>query len=1061
MSAPLSQRFRHMGVSNKGGCLPGFTVLYTLERWWQGVQNGFITCQTLIKIMEVRPENGPQYTAQGSKISVDPAAVVRERGNRCGRATCNSAGSVSGRAGPAGYLATGRRPIDSRGKCKRIVYCISKTEEGFTTVRDKNQCFGDKSTTKCCKRRCATCNFINTDNEVRSASTGYWFKIQQNSNCESKNVVYLLSCKKCGLQYVGETKRSLWQRFGEHKNSVKNKKMNTLMVQHFNQVGHSVEDMTIMVLHQNDNGQGSGVKGGLIQCEDFYIRLLNTVYPYGLNDKVKGYGCATEISNPTVHKMQPYFCHKFKRKNRGHGARKRRRPQRNMQFIHELQETYKNRHNMDGIISVVNYLKTQNKKTLSHFFRIIGQVGSKLSGRLQLLLLGYMSGYYKKMSECKGIERKDKYRLIVEFPNKGVELIQLSNIFLDKKLNKIIPIDIGKTIKKVAVVYKYEQPISRKLINYSKTLRNMGIKDVQNILESECRCSQSPFLYKQVGHVITGNLDIVGNWELREIFKKGSKYRLPKVIDWVQVERVAATAIIKYGNHLHKKYNVGFAVIGEYIERFMQIVKSRIVKERNRSSNYQMVGHFLPKNELNRLQSQFIIVQADKAAGNYVFVCKKYYIESICQELGVSVCNGGIQIIGNETYKPVVKSMSVLVNEHQDLVIKYGWEASVNKERKLELPILFATPKLHKNPYGWRFIAGSRFSTIRPVNILLHKVLGHLKRHFERYLKVIEKNTGYKHYWSVNNSQQVVEELESIQKKGAISAIVTCDFSTLFTKLPHQVIINCLYQLVEMCFRNSGKRYIMVKNTFCCYTDEVDSGKDTVCLKKEEVFEIIEVILNETYVQFGGQLFKQICGVPIGGNSSSLIADLALSVMEYRYITECVKERKPVPRGVRYVDDLNVLNSKEFMETAKDIYSKELVLNRTNSNYLEAAFLDMEIMLSDSLQYRIYNKTDDFSFEVVRYGFKESNVHSSMGVGVFLSQLTRFIRITNSLRDFEGRVSEMYNTFISHGFSESQLQSKFLLFAKQNRVRMEWLGIGSNSEMVRLATRIFGRVRIF
>ncbi len=53
----------------------------------------------------------------------------------------------------------------------------------------------------------------------------------------------------------------------------------------------------------------------------------------------------------------------------------------------------------------------------------------------------------------------------------------------------------------------------------------------------------------------------------------------------------------------------------------------------------------------------------------------------------------------------------------------------------------------------------------------------------------------------------------------------------------------------------------MVKNTFCCYTDEVESGKDTVCLNKEEVFEIIEVILNE----FGGQLFKQICGVPIGG----------------------------------------------------------------------------------------------------------------------------------------------------------------------------------------------------
>ena len=31
-------------------------------------------------------------------------------------------------------------------------------------------------------------------------------------NCKSKNLIYLVDCKKCGKQYIGETKRHLHQR---------------------------------------------------------------------------------------------------------------------------------------------------------------------------------------------------------------------------------------------------------------------------------------------------------------------------------------------------------------------------------------------------------------------------------------------------------------------------------------------------------------------------------------------------------------------------------------------------------------------------------------------------------------------------------------------------------------------------------------------------------------------------------------------------------------------------------------------------------------------------------
>ena len=39
-------------------------------------------------------------------------------------------------------------------------------------------------------------------------------RIHDPLNCKSKNLGYLTECKKCGKQYIGETKRHLHQRFG-------------------------------------------------------------------------------------------------------------------------------------------------------------------------------------------------------------------------------------------------------------------------------------------------------------------------------------------------------------------------------------------------------------------------------------------------------------------------------------------------------------------------------------------------------------------------------------------------------------------------------------------------------------------------------------------------------------------------------------------------------------------------------------------------------------------------------------------------------------------------------
>ena len=68
----------------------------------------------------------------------------------------------------------------------------------------------------------------------------------------SENVIYLVQCNRCNLQYIGETKRQLKDRFNEYrravdKTSIKSKP--TIVSEHFlSHSNHSYTDMQLIPL---------------------------------------------------------------------------------------------------------------------------------------------------------------------------------------------------------------------------------------------------------------------------------------------------------------------------------------------------------------------------------------------------------------------------------------------------------------------------------------------------------------------------------------------------------------------------------------------------------------------------------------------------------------------------------------------------------------------------------------------------------------------------------------------------------------------------------------------
>ena len=86
------------------------------------------------------------------------------------------------------------------------------------------------------------------------------------------------------------------------------------------------------------------------------------------------------------------------------------------------------------------------------------------------------------------------------------------------------------------------------------------------------------------------------------------------------------------------------------------------------------------------------------------------------------------------------------------------------------------------------------------------------------------------------------------------------------------------------------------------------------------------------------------------------------------------------------------------------IYSTELQLNKANSSDTEALFLDLNLSITNGIaSSKIYDKRDDFYFEIVYFPFLDGGVPRSTSYGVYISLLTRFARVCSNVDDFNNR----------------------------------------------------------
>ena len=360
------------------------------------------------------------------------------------------------------------------------------------------------------------------------------------------------------------------------------------------------------------------------------------------------------------------------------------------------------------------------------------------------------------------------------------------------------------------------------------------------------------------------------------------------------------------------------------------------------------------KQGIQEFHRKYVLVPADKAANNVVFVCRLHYVNTLKQELD-----------GTRAYLETDTDEVSVVNAHlNDLPVKFS--VCVN-EGQDKLPTMHWLPKLHKRPYKARFIANSSSCTTTELSKLLTSCLTAIKSHVIRYCETVYETSNKNWFWSIKNSGEVLSKLKC--RRFRATSLSTYDFSTLYTTLPHNLIKEKLLDLIEWTFKRALKTmvhfiwHVMTERLFSLPLTKLSRYTLWSC---QNVCDALSYLLDNIYIRFETKLYRQIVGIPMGTNCAPLVADpFERDFMDSLNHDNQADVIEAFNSTSRYLDDLLNIDNPYFEGMVNQIYPPELQLNKANISDTEAPFLDLHLSVANGFDSsKIYDKRDDFDFDI-------------------------------------------------------------------------------------------------
>ena len=204
----------------------------------------------------------------------------------------------------------------------------------------------------------------------------------------------------------------------------------------------------------------------------------------------------------------------------------------------------------------------------------------------------------------------------------------------------------------------------------------------------------------------------------------------------------------------------------------------------------------------------------------------------------------------------------------------------------------------------------------------------------------------------------------------------------------------------------------------------------------QNVCDALTFLLYNIFIRFGTKLYRQVAGIPMGANCAPLVANLFLFCYERDFMMSLSDDKQSdvihaFNTTSRYLDDILNINYVYFDNMVSQIYPSELQLNKANTSDTVASFFNLHLSNSnDIVSTKIYDKRDDFDFEIVNFPFLDRDVPRSTSYGVYtcISQLIRFARAYSYAADFNTCNKLLTRKLLKQGYQYHELSktvSKF------------------------------------
>ena len=276
--------------------------------------------------------------------------------------------------------------------------------------------------------------------------------------------------------------------------------------------------------------------------------------------------------------------------------------------------------------------------------------------------------------------------------------------------------------------------------------------------------------------------------------------------------------------------------------------------------------------------------------------------------------------------------------------------------------------------------------------------------------------------------------------------IITYDFETLYTKIPHNKLKRNIKTFISTLFEYKKRKYINISSKSAQFSDKVSKHGSFTEL---EIIHQIDFTIDNCFISYNHLVFKQTIGIPMGTNCASHLANIFLHIYEKTFICKLMEEGNieyisKLGTIFRYQDDLiNFGNSNIANDILNNIYPKDMIIKNTNLSSNNVTYLDLAItMKDDQYHYKSYDKRKDFNFSIINFPNLQGNIPNNPAYGVFTSQIILYCATNMHIEDFKKDIMELIIKLIQKGYCRYKLLNTFKQFTLKRMVL--WAHFGYN-----------------